>query len=291
MGGKMFVRHHARFAVLAMALAGSCTLAVDNRQLDPECDVDDDCNDGDTCNGEETCDTAARRCVTGAPLVCEDTDACTTDACDEDLGCTYAFLDVDGDTFAPGECEATGPYAGQGGDCDDTNSSRAPGAAEQCNGVNDDCDDSVDEEVVNIPCYRDRDGLFDCAGRDGTDATSDFTAFALIHPNPKPSGQPFCVSGAAYVMSVGEPGSYTCAAGTGTPSFDYDCDGLQERSYLTAGHTTCGTPPACNSGGWTTAGVPACGEIAQYRTCAALAITSCNPRTGSRTQLCELAPS
>lgn len=48
------------------------------------------CNagDGNLCNGIERCDPTNGACVT-SPLVCEDGNVCTTDACDPQQGCTY----------------------------------------------------------------------------------------------------------------------------------------------------------------------------------------------------------
>jgi cysteine-rich repeat protein len=43
------------------------------------------CPDADLCNGDEMCE--AGTCVAGAPLVCDDADACTTDSCDAVSGC------------------------------------------------------------------------------------------------------------------------------------------------------------------------------------------------------------
>lgn len=44
-----------------------------------------DCGDGDACNGIETCSSAAT-CEADAPLEIDDTDPCTTDACDPATG-------------------------------------------------------------------------------------------------------------------------------------------------------------------------------------------------------------
>jgi len=49
------------------------------------------CNDGNVCNGAETCQ--AGRCTAGAPVNCDDGNACTTDGCDPILGqCTHLSL-------------------------------------------------------------------------------------------------------------------------------------------------------------------------------------------------------
>ena len=60
-------------------------------------------------------------------------------------------LDLDGDGYgddatALEQCRRpSGPYVLDGGDCDDGNADRYPGAAEYCNGVDDDCDTLVDD--------------------------------------------------------------------------------------------------------------------------------------------------
>jgi hypothetical protein len=56
---------------------------------------------------------------------------------------------------------ACAPDAGEstsGFDCDDTNASVAPGAAEQCNGIDDDCDGVIDEDLPVQPWFSDSDG-------------------------------------------------------------------------------------------------------------------------------------
>jgi hypothetical protein len=73
---------------------------------------------------------------------------------DEDnaVGCTLFLKDADGDGYgANGDskclCKASGKYTvTQGGDCDDGSASVSPQASELCNGLDDDCDGSTDEE-------------------------------------------------------------------------------------------------------------------------------------------------
>jgi hypothetical protein len=96
-----------------------------------------------------------QRCVDLAPIVCEDTDPCTEDACDPETGdCTFRALslDEDGDGFrgprpgyspgAPGSC---------GDDCDDTSADAYPGGIERCDGVDNDCNGIVDENASYLP--------------------------------------------------------------------------------------------------------------------------------------------
>lgn len=48
------------------------------------------CSDGLACNGTETCVGAA--CTAGDPLTCDDGDPCTTDSCEEPMGCRYVAI-------------------------------------------------------------------------------------------------------------------------------------------------------------------------------------------------------
>jgi hypothetical protein len=72
------------------------------------------CGDDDVCNGTETCRGGA--CLAGAPLACQDDDACTLDLCDPTAGCQHPRAD-DG---AACESDACGPGACQAGVCEPT---------------------------------------------------------------------------------------------------------------------------------------------------------------------------
>jgi hypothetical protein len=66
------------------------------------------------------------------------------------------YADADGDGFgdavvAVQACEQPEGYVENGGDCDDRNADRNPGAVEVCNGLDDDCDSLVDEGDICEP--------------------------------------------------------------------------------------------------------------------------------------------
>jgi hypothetical protein len=75
---------------------------------------------------------------------------------------TTFYQDADGDGFgnpaAPQQaCAAPNGYVSNNTDCNDNNPAVSPAATEACNGVDDDCDGSVDEGVL-ITYYQDADG-------------------------------------------------------------------------------------------------------------------------------------
>lgn len=119
----------------------------------PECTRDADCE-----GFEDKCNPVActlGKCVKGKPVSCDDGDACTDDICDPANGkCSSSSitLDLDGDGHkgprpgfkagAPGAC---------GDDCDDKSAKAFPGNKEVCDGVDNDCNGVVDDEMFYVP--------------------------------------------------------------------------------------------------------------------------------------------
>lgn len=115
------------------------------------------CDDGVYCNGQETCDPR-RGCVRGAPLACDDNDACTTDRCDEATrACQHAPRDFDRDgdpdigcrsNLCPDGGAPAGDDAGlcwMGTDCDDRDPRVAGALPEVCaDSVDNNCNGLVD---------------------------------------------------------------------------------------------------------------------------------------------------
>ena len=80
-------------------------------------------------------------------------DDCDGETDEEDaVGCSVLYRDGDDDAFGLDSdarclCSPTGEHTAiTGGDCDDGDGSVNPGAAEACNGTDDDCDGETDEE-------------------------------------------------------------------------------------------------------------------------------------------------
>jgi hypothetical protein len=74
------------------------------------------------------------------------------------------YVDADGDTYGAGSvvllCSSTAPtgYSVNNTDCNDASASVHPGAAEVCNGIDDNCDGSIDEGLTFVTYYVDADG-------------------------------------------------------------------------------------------------------------------------------------
>lgn len=119
-----------------------------------DCDGDLNVAQGEKSNGCESEIDAATSCGQCGQL-CGDDQLCEEDVDDSTWSCTgetTCYVDEDGDgygvdgteTTVDGNCPAgTSPF---GGDCDDDNADVHPGAAEICNGIDDNCNGEVDEE-------------------------------------------------------------------------------------------------------------------------------------------------
>jgi hypothetical protein len=127
-------------------------------------DFEDDDNDDVAdakCTGGEDCDDTDATTGDGKDEVCDGRDNDCDDATDEQTAQTVWFLDKDGDGFgteqgtALARCEPIPGRAAILGDCDDSVNAIHPGAIEQCNGDDDDCNGIVDDGT-NYLCQASR---------------------------------------------------------------------------------------------------------------------------------------
>jgi len=160
-----------------------CTINVCNEDTDSfEVTADDDlCDDGQECTGIEKCDLNAG-CLPGeGGVAIDDGISCTVDQClpdgttahtpdnslcNDNLGCTTDTCDTEtdcGNVLAPGFCLIAGVCYAPGATnplngcelCDpavSTTDWTLKGAkSEECNGLDDDCDGEIDEDIEGDP--------------------------------------------------------------------------------------------------------------------------------------------
>ena len=160
--------------------------------VDDDCDGDIDANDSDIpvqswypdADGDTYGDATATATISGCPVAgmvtnnldCDDGIAvinpAATEICDQidndcdgqtDEGLVFNtwYVDNDGDGFGGASlgslCYQPLGTASQGGDCNDANNAINPAAVEVCNSIDDDCDGTADDGVLNT-FYADADG-------------------------------------------------------------------------------------------------------------------------------------
>ncbi len=113
---------------------------------DPDADAD-----GDGYLASEDCDDADATTNPGATEICDGIDNDCDDEVDEGVRDTW-YADADGDGYgdrddAVESCDGPAGTVPSATDCDDTDAAVYPSASERCNGVDDDCDGAVDEDV------------------------------------------------------------------------------------------------------------------------------------------------
>ncbi len=102
------------------------------------------------------CDDADPRVSPDATEVCDEVDNDCDGSIDEEAGLgsgTTYYLDADTDgyglaTSTTSACSAPSGYVVDGSDCDDGDATAYPGAAETCDGVDDDCDGEADNGAM-----------------------------------------------------------------------------------------------------------------------------------------------
>ena len=113
--------------------------------------------DSDGSYDNDDCDPADATVYPGASESCNGVDDDCDGTVDEGVTTTF-YADSDGDGYGDAssttdDCSAPTGYVSDDTDCDDTDGGVYPGADEYCNGVDDDCDGSVDEGAVDTTTY------------------------------------------------------------------------------------------------------------------------------------------
>jgi hypothetical protein len=124
-------------------------------------------NDGDGWAACEDCDDRDAAQHPGADEYCngEDDDCDGTIDEDDALDVATWYADNDGDRYGDAtitdiDCAQPSGYVADSTDCDDTDRMQHPGAVEYCNGEDDDCDGTIDEDTAFdvLTWYADNDG-------------------------------------------------------------------------------------------------------------------------------------
>ncbi|MCP4809355.1 MAG: hypothetical protein GY913_11745 [Proteobacteria bacterium] len=117
-----------------------------------DCDYPDEVPAGEACD----CDDESAETFPGADEQCDGVDNDCDGEVDEGVPeLDGLFFDADGDGYGDPDapvlvCPVPTGVAENADDCDDTTADVAPGLAEVCNGVDDDCDGAVDEGLDEV---------------------------------------------------------------------------------------------------------------------------------------------
>jgi hypothetical protein len=173
------------------------------------------------------CDDAASSVNPGASESCNDADDDCDGTADDGLATTTSYPDLDGDTYgddagAVVDCAVPASYVLVGGDCDDNDNFAYPGGTETCDGVDEDCDGTIDNGLSSSTYYEDADG----------DTYGNAAASQLA-----------CSAPAGYVVDDtdcddGDAGINPGAAEQYGDAEDEDCDDVPEIWYI-SGTTFC----------------------------------------------------
>ncbi|MFT5679921.1 MAG: hypothetical protein ACI8RZ_000826 [Myxococcota bacterium] len=117
--------------------------------------------DGDGYTTDEDCDDNNSLVNPAAVEICDGSDNNCDGEIDEGVSSTY-YSDSDGDGFGDNDdfveaCDQPEGYVPTGNDCDDASGTTYPGAPEACDGEDNDCDGTIDEDTVDT-WYADGDG-------------------------------------------------------------------------------------------------------------------------------------
>ena len=139
--------------ILAAGCGGGLECGPGTEEKDGECVPEDADGDGDGFVASEDCDDADASANPEADEVCDGVDNDCDGDVDEDEAVDtlswYADVDMDGwgdDSTALPACDPPSGYIEDAGDCEDGDAAINPDAEELCDGLDNDCDGTVDED-------------------------------------------------------------------------------------------------------------------------------------------------
>ena len=248
---------------------------------EPTCGSDLECDNGVECDGVEACITTGGGALCRAASVLPPSPECRY--CDPATG-RFELIDEDGDGYSPAAVDdLCGPA-----DCDDDDASIYPGAAEvPGNGIDEDCN-GVDDPLAPLRCLRDNDGD-GFGGEPVSDIANDGACpMGTVQPGVRDCFDENGAVSPAQTAFFGEP---WCDPAGGGCSFDYNCDGREERKFLERAECLFSTQTECEDAaqGWGGRTIPACGETGFWAECHWSPLLGCT-RTllpSSRRQVCR----
>jgi hypothetical protein len=188
-------------------------------------------NDGFCGNAEnelmQDCNDDEKSIHPNAAEVCDNVDQNCNGIVDESTGSVW-YLDADGDGFGDSSesivdgCDGANFLVSIGNDCDDSDANVNPNATEVCNGIDDDCDEDVDDEDISLDELTQKSWYFD-DDNDGF-GDEDVTLSTCDQPSDYVGNKTDCDDSTA---SVNPDEDEVC------DEADNDCNGLSDEGVQT----------------------------------------------------------
>ncbi len=197
--------------------------------------------DGDGWAAGSDCDDNNPTRHPGAPEICDGIDNDCDGQVDEDLASTW-YPDLDGDGWGDGSapvvaCLAPPDHVEVGGDCDDTDPDINPGALEACNGIDDNCNGQIDEDLgLGQPCGTN--GIIVCDGFGGTTCQESCPPAGSPCDDGNPCTGPDVYDGNCNCVTQPAPPGTPCDDGQ-SGTFNDQCDGAGNCAGVPIGPELC----------------------------------------------------
>lgn len=147
--------------LIALLALAACSRTEKDEEETPIVEEPSQDRDGDGYTADEDCDDNSALINPAMEETCDGIDNNCNGTADEGVQSVF-YADADDDGFGNADitteaCSVPVGYVNNGSDCDDTMETAFPGAEEVCDGVDNDCDDQIDEDL-GVEFYLDEDG-------------------------------------------------------------------------------------------------------------------------------------